>query len=279
MITSKELRYVNEKMDKIPMPGVDYSMQILDAIDECHEIFKDKYKDKEYSMIFSDSEELDFEILDKNLCHMLGINYSIVKESMFDDFRKKALKTITTDFSSYDLLNMILENKEDIAIYDNNPENKIKFMNYYKSSIKCSIFNKLSNFTEFNFAAINYIGNDSTINYSDQKYLFVPSNEVVTPYFMMLIKQRDDSDKYVTMSLMAVEDPNYYFENQEVILPTQILVSDNNDLKKIIATPQEKLQLIAMYTNIVNKYQIPNRLNIFGDYESILNEKQKVKSL
>ena len=56
MITSKDLKYANEKIEKIPIPGVEYSTEILELISECHNIYKNKYKDKEYSMIFSDYE-------------------------------------------------------------------------------------------------------------------------------------------------------------------------------------------------------------------------------
>ena len=102
---------------------------------------------------------------------------------------------------------------------------------------------------------------------------------------MMGIKMPEDSEvqKYFVTTLMAPKSDEIrtYFDNQEVIIPTQILISDNNNLKKNIATAEEKIKLLTMYKEIINKYQINNKLNISGDYETMLNvmssiEKQKV---
>ena len=38
---------------------------------------------------------------------------------------------------------------------------------------------------KFNFAAINYQGTKENIDYNNQKILFIPSNEAITPYFLM----------------------------------------------------------------------------------------------
>ena len=34
-----------------------------------------------------------------------------------------------------------------------------------------------------------------------------------------------------------------------------------------------------MYSNIINKYEVPNRLNILGDYASVLNNQANAKIL
>jgi len=273
MITSKELKYVNVWANKIPMPGIEYSKQVLEEIKKCYELYKEKYKDKQYSMIFSNSNEIDFEIQSKNLCHMMGIDFGNIRNDYFDQYRKDVFNTSYTDFTSFELLEMILENMDAVAEYDNDVNNKAKAINYYKSAIKCAIFNKLSNFDNFNFAVINYKGQKEEVEYDKQKILFIPSNEALTPYFMMFIK--DDGygeNNYVVSSLSAPENPKIFFEDQEVVIPTQIMVSDNNNLKKLVATPEEKIQLLTMYSNIINKYNIPNKINIYGDYENMLND-------
>lgn len=281
MITSKELQYVSMRANRIPMPGTEYSKKVLEEIKNCYELYNKKYKNKEYSIIFSNSEEIDFEILTKNLCHMMGIDYNNIKGEYFDDYRENVFGTSAADFTSYDLLGMIIENMDKVAAYDNNANNTVKAVNYYKSAIKCEIFNKLTDFDKFNFAAINYIGNRDDIEYDKQKLLFISSNEAVTPYFMMGIKQEEDTSKYVVASLMAPDNPKYFFENQEVVIPTQILVNDNQNLEKKVATAEEKMRLLTMYSNIINKYNLPNRINIYGDYENMLNElcNQKVYKL
>ena len=274
MITSKELKYVDNWASKIPMPGVEYSKAVLEEIRKCYETFNKKYKDKEYSMIFSDSEEIEFEIQDKNLCHMLGIDYSNIKGSFFDNYRLDVFNVGTSNFKSYDLIEMILSNADKVAEYDNDPNNRAKAINYYKSAIKCAIFNKLMDFEKFNFGVINYVGDKEDVDYKKQKLFFIPSNEALTPYFMMTIKQDEEVDcqKYVVSSLSAPQTPKIYFDNQEVIIPTQILISDNDNLKKVEATAEEKIQLLTMYKSIINEYNIPCRINIYGDYESILND-------
>ena len=150
----------------------------------------------------------------------------------------------------------------------------MKILNYYKSQIKCNIFKKLSDFEKFNFAAINYNPQDNRYDYDKQKLLFIPSNESVCPYFVMGIKmsEYEKIQKYIVNTLMALQEPKRFFENQEVIIPTQILVSDNNELRKLNATAEEKIQLLTMYKNIINTYNIPNKLNISGDYEAMLNQ-------
>ena len=112
-----------------------------------------------------------------------------------------------------------------------------------------------------------------TNNNAKAKLLFVPSNEAAAPYFMMGIKPDSSLDgKHIVYTLLAPESPQNFFNNQEVIIPTQILVSNNDNLSKLQATPEEKLQLITMYQSIIHRYGLPNRLNIYGDYAATLNE-------
>ena len=41
-------------------------------------------------------------------------------------------------------------------------------------------------------------------------------------------------------------------------------------MDKIEAKPNEKIALLNQYKSIINQYKLPNRLNIYGDYESML---------
>ncbi len=275
MITNKELQYVNDWATKIPMPGVDYSIKVLNSIKDCLMIWNEKYKDKDYNIIFSNGEEINFKIYNFNLCHMFGIDYQNVKKECFDLYRKEAFGTNCSDFTSYDLLLMIMDNIEKVAELDNNPDNRRKAINYYKAAIKCEIFNKLSDFERFNYAAINSLTDDT----EDKKMLFVPSNESICPYFSMgLIKTADKYDSqeinqyYAVNTLLAMSEPKKFFDDREVIIPTQMLISDNKNLKKISATADEKIRLLTMYKSIVEKYKVNSKINIYGDYETILND-------
>ena len=204
---------------------------------------------------------------------MFGIDFDNIKGDYFNKFRKDVFGISDSNFDSYGLVELIINNMEKVAEMDNEPTNPAKAINYYKSSIKCEIFQKLSDFDKFNFAAINnglYDGRDS-------KSLFVLSNEALTPYFFMSLLQEKDADKYVVSTLVAPQEPKKFFDEKEVIIPTQILVSDNDKLTKTEATAQEKMQLLTIYQNIINKYNIPNMINIYGDYENMLNELSKIK--
>ena len=292
MITQKELQFVELWASKIPIPGIEYSREVMNEIKKSYETYNELYKDKEYNFIFSNGEEINFEILTKNLCHMLGIDYQNIKNECFSDYRLNVLKTNSSNLSSYELLELLIENSEKVIEHDNNINNKLKAINYYKSGIKCQIFKKLSDFEKFNFAVINCTKNNANSDYTKEKYFFIPSNESVCPYFMMGIRLEEpvttfngeDPDKkdlnknakYFVTTLRAPSDPKEMFENQEVIIPTQLLVSDKDILRRANATPEEKINLLTMYKNIIHEYQIPNKLNIYGDYENMLNEQQKV---
>lgn len=287
MITSKELSYVDLWANRIPMPGIDYSKKVVEQMKSCIDIYNKKYLNKEYSLIFSSGEEINFEILQANLCHMLGIDFNNIRGDYFEDYRKDVLDIYTNSFTSYDLLTSIMEHSDKVVDMDNDQNNKCKVINYYKSQIKCNIFKKLSDFEKFDFAAINYSKDDEKYDYTKQKILFIPSNESLFPYFMMGIKVDPDNletlSKYFVSTLMAPkkEEIKNFFDNQEVIIPTQILVSDNNNLTKNIATAEEKIKLLTMYKEIINEYRIKNMLNISGDYETMLNvmssiEKEKI---
>ena len=270
MITSKELKYVDIWPSKIPMPGVEYSIEVLKNIKDCLETWKEKYKDKEYNIICSSGEELNFKIFDYNLCHMFGIDYKNIRNEFFSKYRRNILSLSNESFTSFELLNAILDNFEKVAELDNDVENRVKIINYYKSAIKCEIFNKLSDFEHFNYGILNVE--------SLQKLFFVPSNESICPYFVMGLKMpieyKDNIENqfYTVSTLLAPSSPKDLFENKEVVIPTQMLISDNYNLKKISATAEEKIRLLTMYKNIVNKYKIPFNLNTFGDYEAMLNE-------
>lgn len=278
MLTIKELQYVDLWANKIPMPGEEYSLNILKEMKKCYELYNQRYKDKSFDIILSNGEEVNFEIMSKNLCHMLGIDFTNIKGDYFNRYRKEVFGDSANNFNSYDLVELILDNMDKVARMDNEPTNQAKAINYYKSSIKCEIFQKLSDFDKFNFAVIRNARPDDKVS----KFLFMPSNEGLTPYFMMgLVKDEtpDTSiDTYAVSTLLAPQNPKEYFDGTEAMIPTQLLISDNNQLTKIEATAEEKIQLLTMYQNIINKYSIPNMLNIYGDYENMLNEMSKQKT-
>ena len=61
------------------------------------------------------------------------------------------------------------------------------------------------------------------------------------------------------------------FREQELVIPTQILIDNLDNLSKINATSEEKLALLNLYKFIINTYKLNSRINIFSDYESVLS--------
>ena len=153
MITLKELEFVNQLAFKVPYPGIQYSEeaanQLIKAVDE----YKKHYKDKQYDLILSDGSEFTFEIMAKNLCHMLGVDFKNLTNDYNTVFRYEVLG-LTGNSTSYELLNAIINNIDKILKYDYDKGNRI--LNYYKIMIKSTIFQKLSDFTQFNFGVINF---------------------------------------------------------------------------------------------------------------------------
>ena len=76
--------------------------------------------------------------------------------------------------------------------------------------------------------------------------------------------------KYIVETLIAPTNVDNFFNEQEVVIPTQILITTEEKMDKIEAKPNEKIALLNQYKSIINQYKFPNRLNIYGDYESML---------
>ena len=81
--------------------------------------------------------------------------------------------------------------------------------------------------------------------------------------------------------MIAPEDIKELFNNQEVVIPTQILTDDNGTLTKNVATTSEKIKLLKEYQAIINQYDLNSRINIYGDYLSLLmsTERQHIKTI
>ena len=90
MISSKELKYVGNFAIQIPMPGEEYSKQVMERIKKCVELYEKKLKRIEYTIMFSNNEEISLEIQEIGLCHMLGIDYKAIKSDLYKKYRKKA---------------------------------------------------------------------------------------------------------------------------------------------------------------------------------------------
>ena len=291
MITKKEMGYVNSWPNRTPYPGEEYSVEIMDKLKKCYELFNDKYLNRRYTIQFSNNEEIEFEILDRNLAHILGVDYKNLMKDIFDNYRQNILRLNPHEqVSSYGLLTAVIESADDILEYDRSKKACLG-LNYYRIGIKCDIFSKLADLSNFHYGCINfdksiYDTNNPEKPFSSQsnKFLYTPSDETISPYFMMGLKIDDhNTDEHIVETLIACDDPYRFFVGQEVVIPTQILTDDEGILDKKTASSAEKIKLLREYQNIVNMYRIPNNINIYGDYFSMLmgqkNDDEKTLSL
>lgn len=276
MITLNELKYVNAWTSKCPYPGIEYATLAAKKLVESYEDYNEHYLNKGYSVILSSGEQFDFEIYNKNICHMLGIDYKNLTGEYFEKFRSEILG-VSSSIKSYDLLKAIIDNIDEVLKYDEKTNGKV--LNYYKLMIKSSIFEKLTDFSRFNFGVLNFNKDKypSTANFKSTKFLYVQSNEIVAPYFMMGIlndtkpgEGTEDENMFAVETLFAPNKPHEFFMSSEAAIPTQIQIDTGEKLIKKEATASEKLALLNQYKLIISTYNLPNNLNISGDYEAIL---------
>ena len=276
MISNTELQYVSNYARYAPYPGDDYASAVLDKLTEAYNIYESKYRDKNYSLILSNGEEMTFSILPKNLCHMLGIDYKNIISDPMIPVREEVLDISSSEStSSFEVLSKIVERKDEVLKNDSNPSS-FKLLNYYRILIKSSVFAKLSNFTSFNFGCINFdkaafeTNANRIFTPSSNKLFFMPSDEALIPYFMIGMTQDNGGDLYVPETLFASTNYIDFFKNQELLVPIQLLINDKETLSKIVATSQEKLNVLKLYRSILETHRVKASINIFNDYETVL---------
>ena len=144
MISNKELQYVSSYARQTPYPGDDYAYNVLYNLQEAVKLFQRQYLEKSHNLIFSNGEEIEFRVLEKNLAHLLGIDTKNINSEFMLDVKEKVLGFSLNEYTgSYEILTRIIDCSEDIIKNDKNPYNK-RILNYYKIMIKCAIFSKLS---------------------------------------------------------------------------------------------------------------------------------------
>lgn len=284
MISNKEMEYVNTYARYAPFPGGNYASSVIDELIKAYNLFNEIYLDKEFNFIFSNGEEINFELFSRNLAHLLGIDFkNIVSDPMEETINRVLGFDYLEKKNSFEILKRIIDRADEVIKNDSVPQN-FKILNYYKCMIKTAIFLKLSQFDKFNFGCINFNKElfSSEINNgflpNSTKLLFTQSNESLAPYFMMGIKM-DGCGKYIPETLFAPLNFYDFFKKQELVLPTQILACTNFELDKMVATNEEKLNLLNLYKSIINTYNTESYINIFSDYENLLTiPTEKVKS-
>lgn len=281
MISEDELQYVDKFARMSPYPGDDYAIKTIDKLIDAITFFQKKYQDKEFKLILSNGEEIDFAIKSKNLCHLLGIDYKTFISDYMQSVREKVFDMVFYDqITSYDLLYEIIDRADEVIKNDRYKYNKHKILNYYKVFVKCSMFMKLSDFETFNFGFINFdkeIFRDSTgkdLHLKTNKIICAPNDQTLIPYYILGMFQDIQTNIFVPETLYVTKDFVDFFINQELLVPIQLLINNNknNNFKNIIATPKEKLNILKMYRYIIQEFQTYSYVNIYNDYENTLEE-------
>lgn len=278
MISRQELQYVSDYARKTPYPGDDYAFDVINRLSRALLIFKQKYDGKRYSLILSNGEEICFEIKSKNLAHLLGIDYKWISTSEYmRPLLSSVLDLSSSEYlNSYTVLQKIIEHGN--RVVENDEVNFNKFLNYYKVMIKTSCFETLSDFNEFNFGVVNFdksIFENSFGNKflpSSNKFIFSQNDEALIPYCMMGLTNDNDTEIMIPETIIAPTNFSDYLYNQELLLPIQLLVNDDENLTKLVSTPDEKIRMLNLYKSIIRTYNTGSYINIFNDYETILRD-------
>ena len=301
MISRKELEYVSAWANTVPYPGIVYSEEAMEDLEAAVKTYEAEYRGRQYNITFSNGEEIAFELFAKNLPHMLGLDYRRLNSDQFYDYRRDVLEIDPKyKLDAFQTLKAVINHKKNVLAYDNKTQYRV--LNYYRFRVKSAIFNRIADLSEFNFGCINFnkdifnANSEQQCNFGSTKILYVTSNEAVSPYFMLglkdetftnkVIAENSEEDeeltsadvtgkKYIVETGLAPIMPKPFFNNQEVVIPTHILYDDNGELFKNSATAQEKIRLLESYRAIISEYNIGNKVNIYGDYMEMLSSSTK----
>lgn len=123
MISKKELGYISGWANKVPYPGDDYAEEAMEKLKQAEKLFKEIYANNKYNITLSNNEEIELAIKDKNLAHMLGVDFKNLSKDIFAEVRKDVLNISPEDYlNSYTLLQKIIENSDKVINYDKNSD-------------------------------------------------------------------------------------------------------------------------------------------------------------
>ena len=258
-----EVGYIDSWPRRIPYPGREYGEEVLDLLEECYNVFKNK----KYRIEFSNDKTIDVYVWTKNICHLLGIDYLNLAGSYFDEYRKKTLG-LSEKFNAVDLVDAIVENRDKVLTFDYNRGNMCP-INYYKIEAKCLAYKAFKDLSEFSYGCIDFNKDeynkreDRKFTGEAPKYLYSKSDSEVFPFFLLGIRKSNERDRvpkgsYFADTTIASYSPESFFAGQEIILPYR--VTTNNGSKEI--SREELLKLLIEYRNTIEEYNIQNKMRI-----------------
>ncbi len=310
MISYMELRCADQYTNRISYPGLSYAKEALEKTKKAFDDYNRLFKDTKIGITCSDNSEIEFEIKAANLCHCLGINHKNFMTAFWDNARRNVLGLDKDKYiSAFEFLSVLLEKSDKILEYDANVRKSSKMLNYYKLSIKADIFNKLTGLFDGQFGCINFdesiynnISNDTKKDGYVNKIFYFQSDEVICPYYMVGLvedKYMDttnfelseqlkktytnpmtdiDIQKHVVRTIIAPINYADFFNNQGVVIPTQLIIDRNGELEKKEVSPTVKIAMLKDYRNLVAGTGITDNIDIYGDYtRNLLKESKQYK--
>lgn len=268
MISNRELKYVNAKAEQpIPYPGDTYSKEALQELKNAIYLYDAYYKDREYDVLFSNGQNIEFEIAKHNLAHVVGLNHShMIKQNFIQDFYGE-----DSHKNSYEILHDIVENMDDVLKL--NELKKHTLINFYRVKTRSEVFSKFSNFNNFNFGCILFDKdvaeeNDYKTTMKSDRFLFTESDDPNFPYYMMGIADRENNEGNYVETLFPNNDPEKILTGQTIVMPTMISTTTPEEYLKIEASASQKLKLVKTYNDLAKKYDA--NFSYFYDYYATL---------
>ncbi len=252
MLTNVELDYMTKRND-IPYPGDNYSLEALKEVKAALIEFKNHYESRTFDIEFSNGDNIVFEIQSMNLPHMLGMEFQNVIASG-DDIAKKLLPKDTNKVTAFGILSGIVENPEQAIEVNRQLHNRL--FNFYRLKGRAEIFQQFSAFYNFNFGCINYDKDNANkngfnTNMRSDRFLFVDSNSIKVPYYMMGLKRLDESGERLCIeTLFANTSQDKMFRDQTISYPINVNINDGKNLIQKEADYSTKLNILKKLKGI-----------------------------
>lgn len=280
MITDEELNYKGAWAKHAPFPGREYAIKAIENMFYAFEKYIEVFKDSKYNIGFSNGEVIKYQMKDKNVAHLLGIETSNLKSEWMNETVEKVLGLKPNeDKGSYEILKRILERADDVIKNDSDPKNYM-ILNYYRTLLKSIIFQSLPDFASFDFGVINFDKDnvdEGFVKQESSKYIIIPSYEKLVPYFLLGLKQNEFYE-YIPETTLAIDEIEKYLNNQTLILPTSIISNYKGYIYPNEISSRDQINLLRYFRGIIKSLKTNTEIDIYHNYEKILAEQDKIKS-
>lgn len=282
----KEMEYITKKSsEKVPFPGDKYSLESLEKMREAIQLYEKFHQDKTYYILFSDGTEIPFSIYERNLAHLLGINFSALSRTNF----MKSMGQDRKGSSSFKLIKQMTSNPE--ATIKISGEFNHQLLNFYRIKARSDFFTNFADFSSFDYSCICFDEYESfkygyETSMGSNYFLTKRNRHPLFPYSMMGINMTGDKSYVETFFPCKNELQKKMFFHQKIIYPIAITEKSSSSVIKSLATLNQKEKLITDISYLRKKYQsklsheydmiLTLILLVFGEEEM---EKSKTKSL